>query len=160
MTDEPEVYIDHGRCKSGRRWFWYAAVLDYDYPRCDDPVCDPGLHPHEYGWEDTEDLALKAKAEAAIPLGGEGCYRNASGSAGAATRALKRINAAKRRTRSPSDSTDASVIEYLYEAYIFTPDQGDEIRGVKEWQIARRAARRIYFIDGTFVSREELETGT
>ena len=59
------TYVDHGRCKSGSRWFWYAAALDYDYPRCDDPVCEPGLHPHEYGWEDAEDLALKAMARAA-----------------------------------------------------------------------------------------------
>ena len=57
MTRDDRPYVHHGRCRSGRRWFWYAAVLDYGYPGCDDPVCMPGLHPHEYGWEDTEDQA-------------------------------------------------------------------------------------------------------
>lgn len=97
------TYVDHGRCRSGQSWFWYAALLDYDYPRCDDPACEPGLHPHEYGWEDTEDLALEAMTGAVARLGGEvrkGCYQgNAPGRASAASAALKRINAARRKAR-------------------------------------------------------------
>ena len=88
----------HGRCKSGSRWFWIAAAFDGDEAhKCDDPVCIYG-GPHEYGWENTEDLALKAMAEAVGRLGGEvrqGCYKgNAPGQASAASSALKRLNAA------------------------------------------------------------------
>jgi hypothetical protein len=91
----------HGRCKSGSRWFWIAAAFDGDEAhKCDDPVCIYG-GPHEYGWENTEDLALKAMAEAVGRLGGEvrqGCYKgNAPGQASAASSALKRLNAASYR---------------------------------------------------------------
>ena len=119
------THVDHGRCRSGQRWFWYAAVLDYDYPRCGDPVCEPGLHPHEYGWEDTEDQALDVMAGAVGRLGGEvrrGAYKNnAPGSARAASRALKRINAARRRARPPKPgAAEAAPVQYLYEPWSWT----------------------------------------
>jgi hypothetical protein len=61
-------YIASGRCKSGRRWFWIAAqVYGVEAHKCDDPVCIYG-GPHEYGWEDTEEVALKAMSEAAVRL--------------------------------------------------------------------------------------------
>lgn len=42
-------YVIHGRCRSGSRWFWIAADVDYDQAhKCDDPVCIYG-GPHEYG---------------------------------------------------------------------------------------------------------------
>ena len=68
------------------------------------PVCIYG-GPHEYGWENTEDLALKAMSEAVTRLGEEvrrGCYEgNAPGRASEASSALKRINAARRKARPP-----------------------------------------------------------
>lgn len=147
-------YIIHGRCRSGSRWFWIAALMEYgdDAHKCDNPVCIYG-GPHEYGWEDAEDLALKAMAEAVARLGGEvlpGTYRgNAPGSAGQASSALKRINAAKRAARPPSGSTDAGAVEYLYGAYIssWVDDMtGESVERVIPFQITRRTARRVYYI--------------
>ena len=170
-------YIIHGRCRSGSRWFWIAALMEYgdDAHKCDDPVCIYG-GPHEYGWEDAEDLALKAMAEAVARLGGEvlpGTYRgNAPGSAGQASSALKRINAAKRAARPPSGSTDAGAVEYLYGAYIssWVDDMtGESVERVIPFQITRRTARRVYYIRRPgcpewndppvigFISRQELE---
>jgi hypothetical protein len=112
------THIATGRCKSGKRWFWIAArVYGDDVHKCDDPVCIYG-GPHEYGWEDAEDLALKAMAEAVARLGGEvrpGCYQgNAPGRASEASAALKRLNAAKRAAQPPKPgATEAAPVEYL-----------------------------------------------
>ena len=56
---EPD-YIAFGRCRSGKRWFWYvsARAFGHDRPHCDDPTCSPGPTGHDYGWEDTEQAAL------------------------------------------------------------------------------------------------------
>jgi hypothetical protein len=63
-------YVIHGRCRSGSRWFWIAAELGRsEEHKCGDPVCIYG-GPHEYGWEDAEDLALKAMADAHPDRGG------------------------------------------------------------------------------------------
>jgi hypothetical protein len=159
-------YLAHGRCRSGRRWFWFATLYDYETThRCDDPICEDGLSGHAYGWEDTEDLALTAMSEAVRQLGGEvaqGCYRgNAPGRAGFAAQALKRINAAKRKARPPSWETDASVVEYLYEAHISWAYDGEpELREIRKWPIARTTAKRIYFTDGAYISRADLEDDT
>jgi hypothetical protein len=170
-----QVY--HGRCRSGRRWFWYAAVLDYDYPRCDDPVCEPGLHPHEYGWENTEALALEAMAGAVARLGGEvrkGCYQgNAPGSARAASSALKRINAARRRARPPKPgAAEATPIEYLYEPWSWYGDDNETHEGISQIPIVKKTPKRIYYDntsrwdrhDGVvtlgFIDRQEFEADT
>jgi hypothetical protein len=169
-------YISHGRCKSGRRWFWIAAELGRsEEHKCGDPVCIYG-GPHEYGWEDTEDLALAAMAGAVTRLGGEvrpGAYRGtAPGSAGQAAGALKRINAARRAARPPSASTGAGAVESLYAAY--SPAWIDDMTGKRDervipFRITRRTARRIYYIRRPgcpewhdppvigFISRQELE---
>lgn len=147
------THVDHGRCRSGRNWFWYAAVLDYDYPRCDDSVCEPGLHPHEYGWEDTEDLALKAMAEAVSRLGGEvrqGCYQgNAPGRASAAAAALKRINSARRKARPPKPgAAETTLVEYLYEPWSWSDYDNypyETSKGINEIPILRKTAKRIYY---------------
>jgi hypothetical protein len=147
------TYVDHGRCRSGHSWFWYAAALDYDYPRCDDPVCEPGLHPHEYGWEDTEDLALKAMAEAVARLGGEvrqGCYQgSAPGRASAAAAALKRINSTRRKARPPkTGASNAAPAEYLYEPWYWTDYDNppyETHKGITEIPIAKKTAKRIYY---------------
>jgi hypothetical protein len=145
------THTTHGRCKSGQRWFWYAAVVAYDYPRCGDPVCTPGLHPHEYGWEDTEDQALKVMAEAVARFGGEvrkGAWAgNAPGSAGAAAGALKRINATRRRARPPKrDTAEAAQAEYLYEPWSWSSDDGGGThKGINEIPVTRKTAKRIYY---------------
>jgi hypothetical protein len=170
-------YIVHGRCQSGRRWFWYAALCTFSDDRhCDDPVCEPGLGGHAYGWEDTEDLALKAMSEAVTQLGGEmrpGCYRgNAPGRAGWAAGALKRINSAKRKARPPSSATDTGVVEYLYGAYwsSWVDDMtGDYHKEVIPFQITKKTPKRIYYIRSHrpgedpgigYINRQDLETDT
>jgi hypothetical protein len=171
------TYVDHGRCRSGQRWFWYAAVLDYDYPRCDDPVCEPGLHLHEHGWEDTEDLALKAMSEAVSRLGGEvrcGSYKgNAPGRESAARNALKRINAARRRARPPEPGANGAVrVEYLYEPWSWYDDDSVTHKGINEIPVMKKTAKRIYY-DNTdrwdrsagvvtlgYIDRQEFENDT
>jgi hypothetical protein len=96
--EPPPSYTAFGRCKSGKRWFWIAAEMWADH-KCDDPVCVYG-GPHECGWEDTEELAIKAMSEAIVRLGGQPC--SGHGNVGTAADALKRLNAAKRAARPPS----------------------------------------------------------
>jgi hypothetical protein len=170
------TYVTFGRCRSGRRWFWVAAEWGFpDSHSCDDPVCAYGGR-HEYGWEDTEELALKAAGEAVARLGGELAARGPRGDAGAASDALKRINAARRRTRPPKPgATAAAPVEYLYVPCVHTPydeSPAETRRRVQEVPIARKPAKRIYYDisnrwdqdEGTvtlgFISREELETDT
>jgi hypothetical protein len=162
------TWVIHGRCKSGSRWFWIAAELYPDEAhKCDDPVCIYG-GPHEYGWEDTEDLALRAMAEAAARFGGEA----GTGNAGTAVSALKRLNAAKRAARPPSKDTNTGIVEYLYAAY--SPAWVDDMTGKRDerviaYQITKKTAKRIYYIrrPGTpewndppligYISRQEFE---
>jgi hypothetical protein len=170
-------YITHGRCKSGKRWFWFAAEVGYDNShKCDDPVCVYG-GPHDYGWEDTEELAVKAMAGAVARLGGEvfqSCYRgNAPGRAGAASAALKRINAARRKARPPKQgTTEAAPAEYLYEPWSWYDDYGEERKGINAIPVVKKTAKRIYYdnsdswdrSEGTvtlgYISREDFETDT
>jgi len=92
------LLVLHGRCRSGRRWFWTAlAVADPGQARheCDEPLCIKGGL-HDYGWADTEPAALDAMRSAVIELGGP---RNAGpGAFGyyatVARDALRRLNAA------------------------------------------------------------------
>ena len=72
---EPD-HITFGRCRSGKRWFWYASAraFGHDRPHCGDPACSPGLTRHDYGWEDTEQAALDAMC-AADPPGGQALRR-------------------------------------------------------------------------------------
>jgi hypothetical protein len=171
-------YVAEGRCRSGRRWFWYAALWtrDWESQHCDDPVCEPGIGGHAYGWEDTEEAALKAMSEAVTQLGGEvrpGCYRNnAPGRAGYAAAALKKINAARRKARPASGETSAGVVEYLYGAYwsSWVDDMtGDHHKEVIEFPVTKKTGKRIYYIRGQrsgedpqigYVSRQDLETDT
>ena len=66
------LLVLHGRCRSGKRWFWAAlACADPGQPRhkCGDPVCvNGGLH--DYGWSATEPEALAAMQAAVAALGG------------------------------------------------------------------------------------------
>jgi hypothetical protein len=144
------TWVIHGRCKSGSRWFWVAAAFDGgEVHKCDDPVCIYG-GPHEYGWEDAEYLALKVMAEAVARLGGEvrrGWYQgNAPGQASAASSALKRLNAAKRAARPPSKETAAGVVEYLCGPWSWSDDYGETHKGISEYQMTKKTAKRIYYI--------------
>lgn len=166
QAKEAAPLVHWGRCRSGRRWFWYAAVLDFGREgHCGEPVCRDNWGAHEHGWADSEAAMATAMCEAVMRLGGvDPRWNKAPGAlaagTGSATAALKRINTARRRARPPSGITDAAPARYLYEADLMYFDDGSENRGVREWQIARKTPRRVYFADGTFVSRAELETDT
>lgn len=160
------TYMAYGRCRSGQRWFWFAGSLDTSpfgtsSHKCDDPVCDGGGYAqHLYGWEGSEDLALEVMTTAVAALGGEVNATKPTGWAGVASGALKRINGARRSARPPSNETGTGVVEYLYEADVYWPEEGSEVRKVRPWPIARKTAKRIYFPDGSYVSREDLEGDT
>lgn len=175
-TAAPDICITRGRCRSGRRWFWFAAELYADVPhKCDDPICVYG-GPHEHGWEDAEESALAAMRTAVISLGGEPAPVDWRGrpdrqvGAGSAAAALKRINAARRRARPPKPGASAAApVEHLYQPWSWTDDYGETRRGITEIPIVRKTAKRIYYDatdswdrhEGTvtlgYVSREELE---
>ena len=94
------LLVLHGRCRSGKRWFWAAlAVADPGQPRhdCDDPVCVHG-GPHGYGWVVTEEEALDALRAAVSALGGpRSAGPGAFGFYATVARdALRRLNAAGR----------------------------------------------------------------
>ncbi|MGH3125947.1 MAG: hypothetical protein ACRDND_33635, partial [Streptosporangiaceae bacterium] len=170
-TGYTSAYVTGGRCRSGKRWFWIAAEYRSDIAReCDDPVCVYG-GPHEYGWEDTEELAITAMTEAAARLGGHvgDAYRGKPlGSAGMASAALKRINAARRRARPPRPGASAPApVRYLYE-----PRGRYDDYGIREIPIVKVTAKRVYYDNSDswdrsqdtitlgYVSREELEADT
>lgn len=92
------MLVLHGRCRSGKRWFWAAlAIPDPGQARhkCGDPVCVHGGF-HDFGWADTEAEALDAMRAAVTALGGPRDAR--PGGYGyyvsVARDALRRINAA------------------------------------------------------------------
>ncbi|WP_300610606.1 hypothetical protein [Trebonia sp.] len=139
------AYIAADRCKSGKRWFWVAAQVDRGH-QCDDPVCVYG-GPHLCGWEDTEDAALAAMRAAMVRLGGQPGPR--TGTAGTAAASLKRINAARRRTRPPKPgAASAAPVEYLYIPCTCTP-YDDYLAETRRWveavPVVRKTARRLYY---------------
>jgi hypothetical protein len=93
------LLVLHGRCRSGKRWFWAAmACPDPGQPlhHCDDPVCVYGGAGHDYGWADTEEGALNAMRAAVVVLGGPRKTRPGAFGYYASTPrdALRRLNAA------------------------------------------------------------------
>ena len=169
-----DIYIAFGRCRSGKRWFWYASARSYGHnePHCDDPACSPGLTGHDYGWEDTEQAALDAMHAAASRLAGKPWGRGIGRPTWAAEM-LKQINAAKRRTRPPKQgAAEAAPVEYLYEPWSWYDDYCETHKGINEIPIVKKTARRIYYDNsdswdrtaGTvtlgYLSREEFETDT
>ena len=146
-VDEMVVW-QYGRCRSGRRWFWAAQAVGL----ADGLVVT-------YGREAGEVAALAAARQVVREQNGTRlavaylCH-------GAAASTLKRVNAQKRASRPASETAEPAIAECLYEANIFTPEIGPDRRTVIEWPIARKTAKRIYFADGGYVSREELESDT
>jgi hypothetical protein len=170
---EPD-YIAFGRCRSGKRWFWYASACasGHDRPHCDDPACSPGLTGHDYGWEDTEQAALDAMRAAATRLEGKP-HGGGIGRPTWAAEILKQINAARRRARPPRRETaEAAPVEYLYEPWSWYDDYGETHEGINEIPIVKKTAKRIYYdntdswdrVAGTvtlgYISREDYETDT
>ncbi len=182
------TYVTYGRCKSGKRWFWVVGQHAYEARdgsahgtphKCDDPVCIFG-GPHEYGWEDTEDAALKAMTDAVARLGGEvqpsHTKGHAPGNAGHAASALKRINAARRRARPPKPgATGTTLLEYLYEPWSWSDYDNppyETHKGINEIPIVKKTAKRIYYdssdswdrsegvITLGYINREDFEADT
>jgi hypothetical protein len=123
-------------------------------------------------WKTPKELALKALNAAADRLGRDPAAESFVGSAGTASGALKRINAAKRAARPPSKDKSTGIAEYLYAAY--SSSWIDDMTCKRDerviaYQITRKTAKRIYYIrrPGTpewndppvigYVSRQEFE---
>jgi hypothetical protein len=172
------AHVRCGRCRSGKRWFWYAASFSWDQAggHCDDPVCGYGWTGHEHGWTDSEEDAITALSEAVLRFGGRDPRWNRAPDAfargaGSASEALKRVNSAKRAARPASGAIDAGVVEYLYEPWWVYGDEGDH-KGINVYQITKMTTKRVYYdktdrwdrLDGLltlgYISREELEADT
>ena len=125
-------FIYYGRCRSGRRWFWHAEILQ-------EP---PGLH----GWAMSEDEAIAAERDAVAQLA-DGQPSVATLRQDVAGRRLKEINAEKRRSRPPSAAKDSRVVEYLYSwgSHISDFDSSCE-RWIERYQIVKRTKRRVYYV--------------
>jgi hypothetical protein len=172
--------VGYGRCRSGGRWFWFAAATSWDQARghCADPVCGYGWTGHEHGWADGEQAAITALSEAVLRFGGTDPRWNkapdafARGAGGAAA-ALKRINSARRKARSSSGTGAAGVVEYLYSPDSWTSDyDGHTEKRMNVIAITKRTAKRVYFDVGDgwdrddgvvslgYIDRAELEDDT
>lgn len=144
----------YGRCRSGNRWFWYAAVLFNPEERCYDPVCRDGAHPHAYGKENTEEAAIKAMYDAIRrfkPGWQPDPLHKDSRGAGIAARALKQINIAKRAARPASGETDSAPTEYLwYPAFRRSNDYdyGSTTYPQGTIPIVKKTAKRVYYLNG------------
>jgi hypothetical protein len=119
-----------GRCRSGRRWFWCS----YDYSGWRE-FAEPKK---QYGFVDTEDEAWAAAMDAVRGLR-NGRPLRARVDHGSASRLLKRLNEAKRRTRPAPDSSDARVTEYLFGSSY------SHSRSVR-FRITKKTAKRIYYV--------------
>ena len=118
-----------GRCRSGRRWFWFACTYGVGENRTD------------RGWSDSEE---KTREDARIAItriaGDRPAYVNVMH--GWASLELKKINAEKRRARPPSDAKGSRVIEYLYGR-----DRcGGDCNFIYRFRITKRTAKRIFYI--------------
>ncbi len=150
-SHDGDALVTWGRCRSGKRWFWYAVRTfsspdDSHYRDCTDPACW-GAGPHEHGWEGTEDAAVSAARAAAGRLAaGQPAYGSASH--GMAADVLKRVNAARRRARPPSGTAQPQAVEYLYVPCVYTPyddSQAETRRWIAAVPIVKKTAKRIYY---------------
>ena len=143
--------IVYGRCRSGKRWFWFAATCDGRRgddgtyrEHCNHPVCVYG-GPHEHGWEDTSDAATAA-ARVAVERLGDGCGV-AQRSQAAAADALKRINATRRKMRGQRRAADEAG--YLYGTRFHDNWQGPGRWEIVPFPIARKTPQRVYYVRDT-----------
>ena len=169
-----------GRCRSGKRWFWFAAAFSWDRDgiHCTAPVCGYGWAAHEHGWADSEQAAITSLSGAVICYGGVDPRLNKAPDAfargaGEAAAALKRINEAKRKARPSSGSTDTGMVEYLYSPeWWFDDSESQTVRRLNTIAITKKTAKRIYFdasdrwdrsaglLTLGYIGRAELETDT
>jgi hypothetical protein len=150
--------ISFGRCRSGRRWFWFAVRHDPgppgQPPHCDAPECIY-QGPHACGKEDTEATAIAAGRAAAERLAEDRpavvwiCH-------GMATRVLREINAWERKVKL-SASTGGQPAGHLYvpcvegsrhfsdEEWGYSRPRREPRRWVDEVPIVKKTAKRIYY---------------
>jgi hypothetical protein len=136
--------IMYGRCRTGKRWFWFAADMDYYYDRGGS---------REYGRTDTEDEALAAARDAVDRIADGRAY-HAHYSAGTASRALKELNAEKRAAKT-SDDTGTGTVEHMYVPCRFVSEASYEPteRWIVEVPIVKKTAKRIYYDKATLDNR-------
>ena len=138
------LLVLNGRCRSGRRWFWFATGTPdpgQEWHACGSPVCTYGGD-HDLGWSDTEPEALTALRDAVARLGGDPrCVRPGGFgySAGVASTALRRVSAA-RRTAASLPRLRKAMLDAHPDAG-GTAEQFVTARG--RYEQAKRAARSV-----------------
>jgi len=118
---EHDSHIHYGRTRSGNTWFWWAGEIG-----------EPG-GTGQHGRADTEHDALTRAQAAAEHIAG---HRTLSARQlhAAATEALKRLNAAERAAKPPSDTSEAAPVELLY-GYSGTT-----------YRVIRKTPQRVYYV--------------
>jgi len=131
MSDADTPLISWGRCRSGKRWFWAAQEFD-------------GARAH--GWADSEERAVR-DAGVAVERMAAGQAATVLVQHGVASRALREVNAEKRKTLT-ADGADAAPVEYLYAVVAGHYDADDEWvdPSIATFRITRRTAKRIYYV--------------
>jgi hypothetical protein len=120
-----------GRCRSGKRWFWFASLGIPSEAR-------------EHGREATEELALQAARAACVRMA-DGQAASARTSHDLARHYLKQLNADKRAQRPAPDTTDARLTEYLFAEHRYDPDFGPIEWSIRAFPIVRKTKKRIYY---------------
>ena len=146
---EPD-HVTFGRCRSGKRWFWYASAraFGHDRPHCGEPrlLTRPDrarvrLGRHRGGSARRHAGRWHAPGREAL---GRGIGRPTW-----AADVLKQINAARRRARPPKRAiAEAAPAEYLYEPWSWTDYDNppyETHKGINEIPIAKKTAKRIYY---------------
>jgi len=142
-------FIYYGRCRSGKRWFWFAGRSEdtrYRGPHCDSPVCLYG-GPHDHGKADSEEEAVAA-ARAAVERLADGRPAVAEFRAQHAASALRHLNAWERNCAVASAETAAGAVEYLYAAVLRVSDDWSrpDTREVVKFRILKKTAKRVYYV--------------
>lgn len=148
VRDRPSELIAWGRCRSGRRWFWGVESRSGDSP--------------EYGYVDTETEARRDAHKAIRRVTRNmDCDVMVYRHDGVAPQIRKQVNAARRRNREPSNTTDTAPVQYLYGTYRYLSDDSrfGEEHGVVAFRVTKKTAKRIYYIRRAGWPGEEPELG-
>jgi hypothetical protein len=131
--DPDALSLYWGRCRSGKRWFWAVGIIG-DTDRS------------EHGWDESQKGAIDhARTVVARLAGGSEAVAYTAHSWAAEN--LRKINAAKRRARPPSDSTDTGITEYLYAVAVTDWDDGRALgEHIIRFRITKKTPKRIFYV--------------
>jgi hypothetical protein len=135
-----------GRCRSGGRWFWRVSHWrpGQGLRQSAQPVGLATELMHEHGFAASEAEAWEGMREAVARLA-DGRPTKVFAHHGAVRHDLKLLNVAKRRAKPIAESSDANVVEYLYNADFHTSEMGPSAWLFCRFRIVRKTARRIFY---------------